>query len=77
MQLMMPSRIGSPPTHDILAWLVEHAMSIDQRTAVGSDGKTPMDRIRGRRGRSVMAVFGESVMYIPLRGDLADKRSED
>ena len=30
-----------PPTHDILAWMVEHAMSIDRRTAVGEDGKTP------------------------------------
>ena len=26
-----------PPTHDILAWIVEHAMSIDRRTAVGED----------------------------------------
>ena len=41
---------------------------------MGSDGKTPMERIRGRRGRSHMAEFGESVMYFPLRGDLADKR---
>ena len=29
-----------PPTHDILAWIVEHACSVDRRTAVGADGKT-------------------------------------
>ena len=32
-----------PPTHDLLAWMVEHACSVDRRVAVGSDGKTPME----------------------------------
>ena len=33
-----------------------------------------MERIRGRRGRDVMAEFGESVLYLPLRGKIDDKR---
>ena len=63
-----------PPNHAILTWLVEHVASIDRRAAVGQDGKTPLERIRGRKGRDVMAQFGESVLYLPLRGDLADRR---
>ena len=27
-----------PPTHDLLAWIVEHACSVDRRTAVGGMG---------------------------------------
>ena len=36
-----------PPTHDVLAWLVEHVASIHNRTAIGEDGRTPMERVRG------------------------------
>ena len=42
--------------------------------AVGSDGKTPLERIRGRRGRDVISEIGEYVHYMPLRGDVDDKR---
>ena len=49
-----------PPTHDLLTWLVEHVASINRRTAVGQDGKTPIDRTRGRKGRDLMAEFAES-----------------
>ena len=41
---------------------------------MGADGKTPLERIRGRRGRDHMAEFGESILYMPLRGDVADQR---
>ena len=44
-----------PPTHDLLAWMVEHACSVDRRVAIASDGKTPMERLRGRRDRDHMA----------------------
>ena len=54
------------PTHDLLAWMVEHAMSVDRRTAIGEGGKTHLERIRGRRGRDIMAEFAESVLFIPL-----------
>merc|ERR1712214_232581 len=49
-------------------------MSIDRRTAIGEDGKTPIERLRGRQGRNHMAEFGERILYIPLRGDIGDQR---
>ena len=55
-----------PPSHPILAWMVEHVSSIDRRAAIGEDGKTPLERTRGRRGRDHMAELAESVLYIPL-----------
>ena len=36
--------------------------------------KPPLERTRGRKGRDHMAELGESVLYIPLRGDLGEKR---
>ena len=63
-----------PPSHDVLAWMVDHVASIYRRVAVGTDGKTPVERIRGRRGRDIMAEFGEYVHYMPLRGDVDDRR---
>ena len=59
-----------PPSHDILAWIIEHAASIDRRTSVGDDGKTPVERLRGRRGRDNVAELGENVLYIPLRNTI-------
>ena len=49
-------------------------MSIYRRTHVGADGRTCIERIRGRGGRDVVAEFGESVHYLPLRGKVDDKR---
>ena len=34
-----------------------------------------MERLRGRRGRDLGAEFGESILYIPLRGDITAKRN--
>ena len=63
-----------PPTHDLMTWLVEHVCSVNRRTAVGADGKTPTERIRGRKGRNVMAELAECILYMPLRGDTDAKR---
>ena len=40
---------------------------------MGEDGKTPLERTRGRKGRDHMAEIGESVLYIPLRGDIGER----
>ena len=64
-----------PPRHDLLPWMIEHAMSVYRRTHVGSDGRTVVERIRGRRGRDLIAEFAESMLYLPLRGNIADKRN--
>ena len=42
---------------------------------MGADGKTPLERLRWRRSRGVVAEFGKSVLYIPLRGDIKAKKS--
>ena len=53
--------------------MIEHAMSVYRRTQVGSEGRTVVERIRGRRGRDLMAEFGECILYLPLRGNIDDK----
>ena len=74
---MLPMTLSKTrsPHHDLLPWIIEHAMSIYRRTHVGSDGRTCIERIRGRSGRDVVAEFGESILYLPLRGNLDDKRA--
>ena len=62
------------PSHPILTWLVEHVASVDRRTSVGQDGRTPMHRTRGRHGRDILAEFAECVHFMPLRGNIADKK---
>ena len=67
-------KVRVPCTHPLLAWMVEHVAGIHRRTYIGTDGRTPLERLRGRRGRDVFVEFAESVLYMPLRGDLSDKR---
>ena len=52
-----------PPTHDLMTWLVEHVASVNRRTAIGEDGKTPMERTRGRQGRNMMAELSQCVCH--------------
>ena len=63
-----------PATHPIMAWLAEHVASIDRRFAVGDDGKTPIERIRGRKGKGNLIEFGEAVHYKPLRAMTRTRR---
>ena len=62
------------PSHPRLTGLVEHVASVDRRTSIGQDGRTPLHRTRGRHGRDVMAEFAECVHFMPLRGNVSDKR---
>ena len=45
-------RMGAriPPDARILCWLVEFAVYLMSRCDIGSDGKTPLHRLHGRRG---------------------------
>ena len=52
---------GSP----VMAWMAEAAGALIHRFAVGADGKTAHERIRGKRTASPMAEFGERVWYKP------------
>ena len=44
-------------------WLVECAGLLMTRMAVGEDGKTAYERIKGQRWREEMVEFGEKVLY--------------
>ena len=38
-----------PDTHNLLTWLVKYAASAYNRFHVGTDGRTPFERLVGRR----------------------------
>ena len=52
--------------HGLLSWLVRHAASTYRRFHVGVDGRTPLERITGRRTGGPIAHFCEAVWWMPL-----------
>ena len=52
---------------NIIPWIVRWAGELISKYALGFDGKTPYERIRGERCRVPMAIFGECVLYLPLK----------
>ena len=66
-------RIGTriPPDARILCWLVEFAAYLMNRSDIGSDGKTPLHRLRGRKDNTPILDFGVNTLYMaakPARG---------
>lgn len=47
---------------DIIPWIVRWAAICYSRYAVGKDGRTAYERLRGRTCRAVVAHMGESVV---------------
>ena len=68
LKLSVEERMGHElePTHPLLPWIVEHAAQLRNRYQVGSDGKTPYERLRGRSIHRPIFEIGESVLYLPL-----------
>ena len=62
-------RIGTriPPDARILCWLVEFAAYLMNRCDIGSDGKTPLQRLHGRRDSTPFLEFGEKILYMPAK----------
>ena len=62
------SRIGRPILTDscLLPWLVEHAGSLLNLFELWEDGKTPYQRLRGRKMHPALIEFGECVQWMPL-----------
>ena len=58
---------GVPPDARILCWLVEFAAYLMNRCDVGSDGKTPLQRLHGRRGDTPILEVGEKILYMPAK----------
>ena len=51
----------------IMQWLVRWAAMMMNRCSVGQDGKTPFERVRGRRCKTEVIRFGEKVWYKKLK----------
>ena len=62
-------RIGAsvPPDARILCWLVEFAAYLMNRCDIGSDGKTRLQRLHGRRDNTPILEFGERILYMPAK----------
>ena len=58
-------RIGTriPPDARILCWLVEFAAYLMNRCDIGSDVKTPLQRLHGRRDNTPILEFGEGPVH--------------
>ena len=50
----------------ILPWLVEHAVSIFSRCQKRRDGRTPFDRLHGKKPTQEFVPFGEKVLARPM-----------
>ena len=56
-----------PKGADVVTWMVRWAGELISKYSPGRDGKTPYERIRGERCRVPLAMFGETVLYLPLK----------
>ena len=55
-----------PSDCSILPWMVLHAGTLLRQFNVGKDGKTPHQRLRGRKSKKQLLEFGEAVHVMPL-----------
>lgn len=51
---------------NIISWMVRSAAELISKYSIGYDGKPPYERIRGERSKVPIAMFGETVLYLPL-----------
>ena len=61
-----------PAEHPMMTWAVEHAGWLLRRYNVGSDGKTPYQRSKGRRCNRKLVELGEKVWFQRRERDNAD-----
>ena len=45
-------------------WLVGYAADVIKRYKVGDDGKTPWERVKGKKFKTPLVEFGEGVRYV-------------
>ena len=53
-----------PCKHPIMTWLVEHSVNMLNKYLVGRDGRTPHERIKGKRYKGEMYRFGSKVYHM-------------
>ena len=49
--------------HPIFAWLVEHVADVFNRFAIGSDGKTAVQRLKGKTAENYTHEFATQLMF--------------
>jgi hypothetical protein len=55
-------------SHVIMAWMVEHAADLLNKFAVGEDGRTAYERIKGKKYSGEALEFGREILYrIPCK----------
>ena len=69
-KLSLEAQIGAPlpADHALITWLVLQAGALQRRFRIGHDGRTPYERLVGRKNSTPVAEFGEQVWFIRLRG---------
>ena len=55
--------------HPILPWLVEHAGSMLSKCQKGRDGRTPFERLHGKKPTREFVPFGEKVLARPISSE--------
>lgn len=56
-------RKAVPDNHAVLTWMTEHASVLLNKAAKGDDGKTPHERLRGKKATLIGVEFGEGVFF--------------
>ena len=64
----LEERLGTKldPNHPLLTWLVRHATFCLSRFAIKDDGRTPYQRLHGRKWNRPLVEFGERIWFRPL-----------
>ena len=57
----------------VMAWMAKWAAELISKHSPGDDGKTPYERIRQERCQAPLVLFGEMVMYMPMKTAIASK----
>ena len=63
--LALADRLGGtvPVQHPLVEWLIEHVAGLYNRVAVGTDGRTAVQRLKGKACSGFMVPFGADVMF--------------
>ena len=69
LEAALEHRIGArvPPDARMLCWLVEFAAYLTNRCDIGSDGKTPLQILHGRRDNTPILELGERILCMPAK----------
>ena len=64
-KLAIDNRIGTklPVKHALFTWLVEHVADVLNRFAVGADGKTAVQRMKGKSCEQYVLEFASACMF--------------